>query len=204
MDTKTEKKDILHHKVTIYRYTEHTSTRSRDTGWRLDKVKREREKKEEKEKERETINRDSDFSHGTTCYLLAWMAVVAARFDRVSRDDLDDGSSPAAAAAAAGWPRASFVWASSFAPRHLWPKSLTPRSGLAAAAAPDVGGWWTVIWTEYFTGERFTGAVLLAVVTVMLVLVVVVGLAWWRGRWGGAVVARKARTYCTRNGTIDE
>lgn len=147
-----------------------------------------------------------------TCYLLAWTAVVAARFDadRVSEDDLDDGSSPAAAAAAAGCPRASFVWASSFAPRYLWLKSLTPRSGLAAAAAPDVGGWWTVVWTECFIGERFTGAVvlalvLLAVVTVMLVVVlvvvVVVGLAWWRGRWGGAVVARKARTYRTRKST---
>lgn len=143
----------------------------------------------------------------TTCYLLAWTTAVAAWFDadRVSKDDLDDGSLPAAAAAAAGCPRANFAWTSSFAPRL---KSLTPRSGLAAA--PDVGGWWTVVWTECFTGERFTEAilalVLLAVVTVVVVLVmmVVVGLAWWRGRWGRAVVARKAKTYRKRNSTIDE
>lgn len=128
------------------------------------------------------------------CYLLGWTA-LAAWFDayRLSEDDLDGSAAAAAAAAAAGWSRFVFAWASC---GPCWHRliSLT-RSGLAAAAALDAGGWWTLVWTECFT-EGFT---VVLVVVVMVLVEVVEGLAWWRGRWGGAVVARKARTYRTQS-----
>lgn len=125
------------------------------------------------------------------CYLLGWTA-VAAWFDayRLSEDDLDGSATAAAAAAAADWSRPVFAWAS-FGP--WWDRliSLT-RSGLAAAAALDVGGWWTLVWIECFTGGFTLVLVVFVVVVIVVVVVVVVivvvlvvvveGLMWWRGR----------------------